>query len=125
MTPPNSSQRQRMKDAFKEASQPPHDSPTLPAVAPEVALRVGQIIGKCSIVRELGRDDPGDRAAAVVVPLDPARVGGREIVFLTAVPMAMPSGMNKYYHILREAGKYMSASALLDTGPGDSSNGAD
>ncbi|MCC6739956.1 MAG: protein kinase [Planctomycetia bacterium] len=60
MNPPSDSQRQRMKSAFEDAAHAhaAENSPTLP-VAPEVALRPGQIIGKCVIVRELGRGGMG------------------------------------------------------------------
>jgi hypothetical protein len=60
MNPPNDSQRKRMKAAFVEAAvgQRASESPTV-QVKPEVALREGQIIGKCSIIRELGRGGMG------------------------------------------------------------------
>lgn len=47
-----------MKSAFEAAARSAEDSPTV-QVAPEVALRPGQVIGKCSIVRELGRGGMG------------------------------------------------------------------
>ncbi len=58
MNPPSDSQRHRMKSAFEAAARSADESPTV-QVAPEVALRPGQIIGKCSILRELGRGGMG------------------------------------------------------------------
>ncbi|MBI2919745.1 MAG: protein kinase [Planctomycetes bacterium] len=59
MRPPNDSQRERMRSAFGDAETARDSAPTVRIPPEPIELQPGQIIGKCEIVREIGRGGMG------------------------------------------------------------------